>query len=302
MITGRWAKTVLLLACIFFVMPIAVSWGIEVPKLQGRVNDYAHMLSPAVKGQLEDTLRSFEAKESTQIVVLIIESLEGQSIEDFSIRVAEQWKIGQKGLDNGAILLISRGDRKLRIEVGYGLEGKLTDLVTGRIIREIIRPAFKAGQFDQGVIAGVDAMVAAVRGEFTAPAPTAHESRPSGKNSIHSLVIPLIIFLFIVSMLGKVRRTLGTAAGGILLPAFMLFFAKVGLMLVLLFIPIGLLAGFLISLFSSGLSGSRYSRNGGHWGSGGYWGGGGFSSGGSSGDSFSGGGGDFGGGGSSGDW
>jgi len=100
-------------------------------------------------------------------VVLIVPSLEGDALEDFSMRVAEQWKIGHKGLDNGAILLISKADRKVRIEVGYGLEGRLTDLAAGRIIREAILPAFRAGRFDQGG-ERVQAMIDSVRGEFKA--------------------------------------------------------------------------------------------------------------------------------------
>ncbi len=113
-------------------------------------------------------LNNFEQEDSTQIVVLTIPSLEGDNLEAFSLHVAEGWQIGQKGLDNGALLLIARDERKLRIETGYGLEGTLTDLVAGRIIRNIILPNFKKGNFNQGVIDGVAAMMAAVKGEFKA--------------------------------------------------------------------------------------------------------------------------------------
>ena len=142
--------------------------ALEVPRLKGHVNDYAAMLSTASERQLEAVLTDFEQTESTQIVVLTIPSLQGDSLEDFSIRVAEAWKIGQNKLDNGAILLIAKSERKIRIDVGYGLEGRLTDLLAGRIIRNVIAPQFKSGQFDQGITEGVAAMIDAVRGEYDA--------------------------------------------------------------------------------------------------------------------------------------
>lgn len=142
------------------VLPLAL----EVPPLKGRVNDYAGILVPATVRQLEEVLKNFETAESTQIVLLTVPSLEGASLEDFSLRVVVAWKIGQKKLDNGALLLIAKNDHKLRIEVGNGLEGKLTNLVSGRIIRDIITPRFKEGNFDQGVSDGIAAMMAAVKG------------------------------------------------------------------------------------------------------------------------------------------
>jgi uncharacterized protein len=280
-----------LVAVVFFLLAAASTLALEVPQLKGRVNDYARILTTATERQLEGTLRSFEETDSTQIAVLTIDSLEGMAIEDFSIRVAEQWKIGRKGSDNGAILVISRKDRKLRIEVGYGLEGKLTDLVAGRIIRDTIAPAFKAGHFDQGVVAGVEAMMATVRGEYAAS--PGSQGAPGGKGFSGSLAIPLIAFLFIVGKLGSLRRILGIIAGGILLPVIMVLFLNVGFLPALVLIPIGLLVGFLIALGAGGFSGTRHFR-GGSWGSGGFYSG---SSGG-----FSGGGGGFGGGGSSGSW
>ncbi|MFH0729100.1 MAG: TPM domain-containing protein [Pseudomonadota bacterium] len=289
----RLTRRFLPVAAVVFLLAAASALALEVPQLKGRVNDYAGILTAATERQLEEALRSFEETDSTQLVVLTIESLGGMAIEEFAIHVAEQWKIGRKGLDNGAILVISRKDRKLRIEVGYGLEGKLTDLVAGRIIRDIIAPAFKTGNFDQGVVAGVEAMMATVKGEYAAPPPSGH-GVPSGKRFGGFLAIPLIAFLFIVSKLGRLRRMLGAIAGGILLPVFMVYFFNVGFFPALALIPIGLLVGFLIAIGSGGFSGSRHFP-------GGYWGGGsGFSSGSSGG--FSGGGGGFGGGGSSGGW
>ncbi|WP_223267007.1 TPM domain-containing protein [Chlorobium phaeovibrioides] len=125
------------------------------PALSGRVNDYAGMISPAARRSIGAELERFEAKESTQIVILTVPSLDGDSMEDFSIRVAERWKIGRKGSDNGVLLIAARDERKLRIEVGYGLEGSLTDLTAGRIVDNEMVPAFRAGQMDEGFARGV---------------------------------------------------------------------------------------------------------------------------------------------------
>jgi len=140
--------------------------ALPVPALTGRVNDYAGMISAPVKAELEAKIKQFETAESTQIVILTVPSLKGDVIEDFSIRVVEAWKIGQKGKDNGVLLIVSKDDHKVRIEVGFGLEGKLTDLVSGHITRNEIVPAFKAGQFDAGFTKGVTAIIAAVHGEY----------------------------------------------------------------------------------------------------------------------------------------
>src|ERR1700687_2249187 len=141
--------------------------ALEVPPLRAHVNDYAGILSPGAVQALEQRLSAFEQSDSTQIVVLTIPTLAGENLEEYSIKVAEAWRIGQKGLDNGAILLIAKQENKIRIEVGRGLEGKLTDLVSGRIIRNEMSPRFKGGDFDGGVVAGVTAIMAVVKGEYT---------------------------------------------------------------------------------------------------------------------------------------
>jgi uncharacterized protein len=187
--------------------------ALEVPPLKQRVNDTANMLSASTKQQLEEILGRLEQTDSTQIVLLTIPSLGGEVLEEFSIKVADQWKIGQKGLDNGAILLIAKNDRKIRIEVGYGLEGSLTDLMAGRIIRNVIVPKFKAGNFDQGVIDGVQAMIGVARGEYQAPEniPSASGSKVKGTNSF--FVVGVIAFIFIIiifiSILGILSRFFG---------------------------------------------------------------------------------------------
>ncbi len=162
--------------------------ALKVPSPQGYVTDRAGLISAATEQKLERALRSFEDSDSTQIAVLTIPSLEGEALEDYSLKVAEGWGIGQKEHDNGALLLVSKGDRKIRIEVGYGLEGQLTDLLTGRIIDNEISPRFKQGDFDGGIVAGVAAMVQAVRGEYQGT------GRPAGKK--RRSPFGLLFFLF----------------------------------------------------------------------------------------------------------
>ena len=142
-----------------------------IPQARGYVNDYAGLLSPAVKGQLENFLAGFQRSDSTQIAVLTVPSLEGEDLEGYSVRVAQSWGIGQKGKDNGALLLVAKEERAVRIEVGYGLEDRLTDLLAGRIVDQEIVPRFKTGDFDGGISAGVQAMAAAVRGAYQGDPP-----------------------------------------------------------------------------------------------------------------------------------
>ena len=259
------------------------------PALMGRVNDYGHLLSPATVAQLDATLERFEKQESTQIVVLTVPSLDGDSIDDFSIRVAEQWKIGQKGTDNGAILLVSKQERKLRIEVGYGLEGKLTDLVSGRIISRIIVPRFKEGNFDQGVVDGVNAMMAAVKGEFSGRISPQSKGQKAG-NPL-GIVVPLIFFFGFLSFVLHRKTMAAGLVGALGSPLLGLFFLGFNWSALLLLLIVGFVGG----LVSSTLQSSGRGGGGFFFGSGG-------GSGGFGGGSFGGGGGGFGGGGASGDW
>ncbi len=290
----------LLLLLVLLTIPSRPAAALDVPPLRGRVNDYAGMLTPATKQQLDGMLQNLEASDGTQIVVLTVPSLEGDSLEDFSIRVAEQWKIGRKGLDNGAILLIAKADRKVRIEVGYGLEGKLTDLTAGRIIANVIVPHFKNGQIDQGVIQGVQAMIGVVKGEYSAAeAPARHHGteRRTGNG-----FFGLILALFFLNVLGRLRRSLGAAAGAVIVPIIGTAIFGFSALLLIILIPVGIVLGLLASVMGGPLVfGSSASRSG----RGGFWmgGGGGFGGGMGGGfGGFSGGGGGFGGGGASGGW
>lgn len=288
---GRTLLTCLLLVLALLLTSTAAPLAREIPDFNGYVNDQAAMISPAARARLEKTLLDFDRSDSTQVAILTIDSLEGDALEDFSIRVVDQWKVGQKNKDNGILLLAVLKERKLRIEVGRGLEGVLTDLLTGRIIDQVITPRFKTGNIDEGFEAGTAAIIQATRGEFKA-----EPADGSGRQG-ESLFTYLIFAVILVSFLGNLNKILGAVAGGILLP--LLFFiglsSPLGLLGLLLLIPLGAVGGLLLPiLFAS----SMHNRGrGGHYGGG--FGGGGFSGGGSFGGF---GGGGFGGGGASGGW
>lgn len=137
----------------------------EVPFLSGRVVDEADLLSPDRAAAIEERLQAFEQQTGAQVVVLTVESLEGEVLEDYSLRVAETWGLGREAQDDGVLLLVARDDRQLRIEVGYGLEGELTDLEAGRIVRNVIVPRFKAGDYPGGIEAGVDSILGTIQGD-----------------------------------------------------------------------------------------------------------------------------------------
>jgi uncharacterized protein len=292
-------KQILTFAAVFLLTLFAgYLFALEVPALKGRVNDYGEMLSPAAERTLEQILKLFEQTESTQIVVLTIPSLKGDALEEFSIRLAEQWKIGRKELDSGAILLVARADRKLRIEVGFGLEGRLTDAMSGRIIRNIIVPEFRAGRFEQGIVNGVHAMMQAVRGEFEDA--VVKKPRPAQGAGFNSAIIYFIVFFVLIGQLGRIRRWLGTLAGGVLLPVSAAVAFSFSPLIMLALIPVGLIFGLIVSMVFFKASGGVYP--GGFYSSGGHFGGFSGSGGGISFGGFSGGGGGFGGGGASGSW
>jgi uncharacterized protein len=198
--------------CLIVLITVIVTsvFSLEAPLLNKRVNDFAGMISEKTEQQMTQMLYDLEVTDGTQIVVLTIESLEGEPLEDFSLRVAEKNGIGQKENDNGALLLVSKIDKKIRIEVGYGLEGVLTDLLSGRIIDNEITPLFKQNDYNGGFLAGVNAMIGAVRGEYTS-----ESSSQSGRGFLSrysNLMFIPFIFLFGIFrfasllMIGRRRR------------------------------------------------------------------------------------------------
>ena len=274
---------------------------VAVSPLVGRVVDQTGTLGSGDVDSLNQTIRSFETRKGSQIAVLIVPTTDGEAIEQFSLRVAEAWKIGRKKIDDGALLVVAKNDRRLRIEVGYGLEGALTDVTSRRIIDEFITPKFRNGDFAGGISSGVNQIMRVIEGEKL-PAPQQTEQRQgSGQSWLLEHVNPLNPFVIgAVLLIGTIlRSTLGRLIGSI---------ATGGLVAVLAWFFIGLvsiaiLAGlvvFLIALFGD-FSGPSGGRNRG--GSSSSWsGGGGYSGSSSSSSDSGGGGGSFGGGGASGSW
>jgi uncharacterized protein len=302
------ASLLALLVC----WPFAAMADVAVPPLTGRVVDQTGTLSSGDIASLTQTLTDFQARKGSQIAVLIVPTTEPETIEQYSIRVAEAWKIGRKKIDDGALLVIAKNDRKLRIEVGYGLEGALTDVTSRRIIDEEIAPRFKAGDFAGGVAAGIDRMIRVIDGEpLPAPAPEASHGQDLDWISVLNPFNPFTIFgVFAVGAI--LRHTLGRLLGSLATGGVVggLIWYVVGSIAVsaILGVIVSLFTLFADAIFSASQNGGRSNVGRGGWSGGSYGGGysgGGWSSGGSSSSDsggFSGGGGSFGGGGASGSW
>lgn len=200
-------KKILFLLTIFVTIQL---FALEVPKLRKRVNDNADILTPYQEMELEQKLQTVEAKTSSQIAVLTINSLQGENLEDYSMRVAEQWKLGQQEFDNGALLLIALKEKKIRIEVGYGLESIITDLKSGYIIRNLIVPPFKEGNYFKGISAGSIAISGLITEEFeiTDEQLQKYQTQQKENKKIH-LPFGLIVFLFMIIFGGFGRRRRG---------------------------------------------------------------------------------------------
>ncbi len=196
--TGRRAALALS-ALLALAAPLA---ALEVPVLSGRVNDYANIIPDDAEARIVAKLADLESRTGAQLAVLTIDSLEGDALEDFSLRVAETWGLGRAEQDDGLLLLVAKNDRKMRIEVGYGLEGQMTDLQAGRILNHVLRPAFRAGDFGGGIEAGVDAILATLAGEEAAipvAEPSPHEQIPAPLRILFFLGFLAFISLFAVA-------------------------------------------------------------------------------------------------------
>ena len=263
---------------------------VAVPPLKTRVTDLTGTLSAQQQGELEARIAAYESRRGSQIAVLLLPTTKPEEIEQYSIRVAEAWKIGRKKVDDGLILVVAKDDRRLRIEVGYGLEGAIPDSVARRVIDERITPRFRDGDFYGGVRDGVDQLIKLAEGEKLPPPQATAAGRQDAPVGAFEFIVIAIFFTGIASAFLKPMfgRFLGSVVAG----------AAIGLLGWLLFkILIGAAAAVIAFLFAFANDGKG---RGGGWssGSGGSWGGG--SSGGSSWGG--GGGGGFGGGGSSGRW
>src|SRR5262245_49855252 len=231
---SRCAGLLLLLAAV--VTPARAQDLVPVPALKARVTDLTHTLTADQTAQLGQKLAGFESRKGSQIVVLIVPTTKPEALEQYSIRVAEQWKAGRKGVDDGAILLVAKDDRALRIEVGDGLEGALPDVTAKRIVSDIIVPRFRAGDFCGGIDAVVDAMIKVV-GDEALPAPPARRTERGVSSNLHSLLFIGFIAVFVVG--GILRAIFGR------LPAAGLIGAGVGAIAWLLLgsLAVALIAG-----------------------------------------------------------
>ena len=270
---------VFLAAVLFLSVLFAAAADVAVPPLKTRVTDLTATLNAEQIAALESKLAAFEQKKGSQLAVLLVPTTQPETVEQYGIRVAEQWKLGRKGVDDGVLLLIAKDDRKLRIEVGRGLEGALPDAIAKRIIDKYMVAPFKQGDFNAGVNAGVDRIIKIIDGELLPEAKPKSGGASSGINMENSMGWGALLVVFLGGILRAMLGTFfGSVAAGAIATGVAMFFgvemaeASIVGVIVFLFCMIGL------SLFGSAIGG------------------------GSSGGDWSGGGGDFGGGGASGSW
>lgn len=210
----RCAYFLLLGFLILFLSPLA--FGLDVPPLRGRVNDYAGVMRSDQIQSLESRLAQFEQETGHQVAVLTVPTLEGEDIEGFSIRVAETWKIGKKGFDNGVILVVAVKDRRLRLEVGYGLEGVLPDAIAKRITSEYIVPYFRSQDYAGGIIAGIDAVLNVIKNEPLPPSARqkgGNQDSGIGTVAMFLITLGLLALLAFSSMANRRRNRLWSTRG-----------------------------------------------------------------------------------------
>jgi uncharacterized protein len=278
----------------FFLLALLLSGiaqaEVVVPVLSQRITDLTGTLDAGQKQSLENKLKAFESGKGSQIAVLLVPTTQPETIEQFGIKVAEAWKLGRKGVDDGVLLLIAKDDHKLRIEVGYGLEGALNDATAKRIVSDVISPYFKRGEFYPGIDAGVNAIIKIVEGE---PLPPTTQRASTGSTGADSDGLGSVLGIgFIIFMIGNIllRQMLGKLPSGLIVGGLIGALAWVTLLSLAWAIAVALVAFVFSLLFGLNGRGSSFPSG---------WGGGGGSFGGGD---FGGGGGSFGGGGASGDW
>jgi uncharacterized protein len=296
------ARSLFLAVLLCWACPAAAD--VAVPPLTGRVVDLTGTLSSDEIATQSQRLKDLETRKGSQVAVLIVPTTQPETIEQYSIRVAETWKVGRKKIDDGALLVIAKNDHKLRIEVGYGLEGSLTDVTSRRIIDEDITPHFKSGDFAGGIAAGLTRIIGVIDGEpLPAPAPEASHGQDFGDwigffNPLNPFFIVGVAAVGAI-LRGILGRLMGSAATGGVIGALAWYLVGSTAIAAGLGLIISVLTFFADSILAASQNASRQSGRGRGW-SGGGW-----SSGSSSGGSdsgFSGGGGSFGGGGASGSW
>ena len=207
-----WARGAALLLVAGLALTLATSVALaakEVPFLAARVNDLASIVPQPVRERLETQLQDLERRTGAQVAVLTVDSLDGDSIEDFAVRVFQTWKLGRRGVDDGALFVVARQERRMRIEVGYGLEERLTDARSRHILDNIVRPHFRDGNFGPGIQAGIDAILATIEG---APLPAPPAAKSSQFGSIVGLIVFAGIFLLVIGTFSLVALV---APGGV---------------------------------------------------------------------------------------
>ena len=278
---------------------VAGAQGLQpIPPLTARVTDTTGTLDAGQKAALEAKLAAFEREKGAQVAVLIVPTTQPEDIAQYSIRVVDAWKLGRAQPDDGALLLVAKDDRRLRIEVGYGLEGALPDAIASRIIRETITPRFRQDDYYGGIDAGVDRILGVIRGEALPPPDERWQGERAPPRGLQ--ILPMLFFGVLVAS-GVLRAIFGRTIGSLLTGGVVGGIAYVLLTAVGVSIAAGV-GAWLLSLLLSAVGGGRWSSGPRHGGWGGGWGGGGLGGGGFGGGGFGGGGGGFGGGGASGRW
>lgn len=297
----RRALACLLLWCC--LLPLAAQELAPIPALDSPVVDTTGTLDAAQKQQLQQQALALQQRKGSQLQVLIVPTTEPESIEQYSLRVFDQWKLGRKGVDDGVLLLVAKNDRRVRIEPGYGLEGAIPDAIANRVIQEYLVPKFRTGDYDGGIADATAVLVKLIDGEaLPAPVSDHRPERPRGADWLFSLFAAFVIATIVRGVFRRAPAGIrglftGGAAGG---TAFLLSSL----------IPVAGIAGVfgliygLLSISGGGGGGGRYARHRdwGGWGGGGWGSGGGFGGGGFGGGGWGGGGGMSGGGGASGSW
>ncbi len=232
------------------LLPLVVFAYVSPGAPKGLVNDFSGLLKDNERQQLEEKLTAFEKNTGDEITVVTIPNLGGDTIENFAVKLFEEWKIGKKGKDNGVLLLVARDDREVRIEVGYGLEGSLTDAQSSWIIQNMIVPAFRDNNFYQGLDSAVDKIIAAASGE-NIPEYVPETNRGSGKvDYFNLLLLALFAPIWLASILGRTKSWwLGGVLGGIagIIIGFIKGFVYAGVIGMGILIPLGFLFDFVVS-------------------------------------------------------
>ena len=282
---GRWLGFLLLVAALALSALARADTLVPVPPLQGRVTDLTGTLAPATREALTRQLADLERTKGAQVAVLLVPTVGPESVEQYSLRVVEAWKLGRRGVDDGVLLLVAKNDRQARIEVGYGLEGAIPDAQAKRIIEDRMFPLLRQGNFDAGVQAGVSALVSLIQGEALPP-PPAREGGPGKGYSWNDLFVSAVMLALVGG--GLLRALFGRLAAGLVCGGLTGLLAGLGGLGWLGALGLGVLVFFLVLLggFFPGGGWGGPGRGGSGWGGGG----------------FSGGGGGFGGGGASGRW